>query len=108
MDEITVNGHKWRKVYNPQSKLQQWISYYYCSDGDGIVLYFEENEGMRLECFSGIGISYIWIELMEFNVFNYPPNKVEGLDFEESEICQCLRIADYLCQKFCEFCEPNQ
>ena len=105
---IIVNGRDWRFVKDlPKHSL--WWADYYCSDGDGVELYIEKQEesphggGFELCCFSGIPSSHIYIDSVDFEVFYYAPNKIEGLDFEEPFENQCCRIADFLARKFCEY-----
>lgn len=102
MKEIKINGTHWKFIKDfPEHEL--WGSSYFTSDGDGIELYIEkDNGGFELSCFSGIGISTIHIDELDIGVFQYAPNKIELLDFHEPVNIQCLKIAEYLCSKFCE------
>jgi len=104
--ELTVNKHTWRLKEVLKDKIELWISDFYCSDGDGVDLYIENKEGFELSCFSGIGSSKIYIDKVDFGVFNYSPNKISVLDFNEPFNIQCVKIADYLCDKFCE--QPSE
>ena len=101
--EYIIGGRKW--WYDRDlPKYQLWYADYYCSDGDGVELYIEKDGGgFELECFSGIPASHIFIDNVDFGVFQYPPNKIEEIDFREPFEQQCCRIADYLCRKFCEY-----
>lgn len=102
MKEFDINGTHWKFIKDfPEHEL--WGSSYFSSDGDGIELYIEkDNGGLELSCFSGIGASKIYIDSMDFGVFQYAPNKIKSLDFEEPFNVQCLKIAEYLCSIFCE------
>ena len=105
---ITVDGRDWWFAKD-LPKHQLWHSNYFCSDGDGVELYIEKQEesphggGFELCCFSGIPSSHIYIDSVDFGVFQYAPNKIEGLDFDEPFEMSCLRIADHLCRIFCEY-----
>ena len=98
--EYMCGDRKW--VYKDLPQHQLWLSSYYCSDGDGVELYIEK-DGFELECFSGIPGSKIYIDEVDFGVFQCEPNKVDGLDFREPFEQSCIRIADYICGKFCEY-----
>jgi len=103
--QFIVSGRAWRFEKDlPEHEL--WYSNYFCSDGDGVQLYIEKDKGgFELECFSGIPASKIYVDEVDFGVFQYAPNKIEELDFKEPFEYQCIRIADYLCRKFCEWSE---
>jgi hypothetical protein len=103
--EITLkNGHKWRSKEITSESHELWVSDFYSSDGDGIRLYIQKDKGgFSLYCFSGIPASNIFIDGVDFGVFNYSPNKIDDLDFNESFETQCVKIADYLCGKFCKY-----
>ena len=106
MKEVLKNGHVWRfkEIISPDYEL--WVSNYYSSDGDGVELYIQKDKGgFELNCFSGIPASKIFIDSVDFGVFQYAPNKIDDLDFSESFDIQCVKIADYLCGKFCEYTE---
>ena len=106
--EYTIGLMKWR-LSGEVPKYTIWVADYWCSDGDGVELYIEKDEGgFELECFSGIPASKIYIDEVDFNVFQYAPNKIEELDFREPFELQCIRIADYLCQKFCNSDFPTK
>lgn len=101
--QYIIDGRKW---WFAKELLEHniWYSNYYCSDGDGVELYIEkDNGGFTLNCFSGIPASSIYMDNVDFGVFQYAPNKIEELDFRESFEQQCIRIADFLCRKFCEY-----
>lgn len=104
---ITVDGRDWWFAEeSPEHQL--WYSNYYCSDGDGVSLYIAKDlGGFKLECFSGIPASKIYIDEVDFGVFQYKPNKIEGLDFREPFENKCVKIADYICRKFCEYIPPK-
>lgn len=98
------NGHEWVFEKIISSNYELWVSNYYSSDGDGVRLYIQKDkEGFELNCFSGIPASKIFIDSVDFGVFQYAPNKIDDLDFTESFDVQCIKIADYLCNKFCEY-----
>jgi len=106
MKEVLKNGHVWRfkEINSPDHEL--WLSNYYSSDGDGVKLYIQKDkDGFELNCFSGIPASKIFIDSVDFDVFQYYPNKIDDFDFNESFDVQCIKIADYLCGKFCEYTE---
>lgn len=110
MKNITINGHEWRLKeilkfpVTGNRDIEFWVSGFFCSDGDGIELFIETDEsGFELSCFSGIGSSKIYIDQIDMGIFNYVPNKIESLDFNEPFNIRCLKIADYLCSKFCEY-----
>ena len=104
---ITVDGRDWWFAKD-LPKHQLWHSNYFCSDGDGVELYIEkDNGGFELVCFSGISASKIFIDDVDFEVFKYAPNKIETLDFNESFEMSCLKIADHLCRIFCEYIPPK-
>lgn len=106
MKQRLKNGHEWRfkGIISPDYEI--WVSNYYLSDGDGVELYIQKDKGgFELNCFSGIPASKICIYSVDFIVFKYAPNKIDDLDFRESFDIQCVKIADYLCGKFCEYTE---
>jgi hypothetical protein len=106
MKEKLKNGHEWRFKEVTSSDYELWVSNYYSSDGDGVELYIQKDKGgFELNCFSGIPASKIFIDSVDFNVFCYYPNKIGDLNFEESYDIQCIKIADYICGKFCEYTE---
>lgn len=91
------------KLIKDLPEYELWGSSYHSSDGDGVELYIQKDGGgFELSCFSGIGSSKIYIDVIDFGVFNYAPNRIEELDYNEPFNIQCLKIADYLCSKFCE------
>ena len=101
--QYIIDGRKWW-FSKELPKYNLWYADYYCSDGDGVELYIEKDGGgFQLECFSGIPASHIYIDNVDFGVFQYAPNKIEDLDFREPVELQCIRIADFLCRKFCEY-----
>lgn len=83
------------------TELQLWSSHYYCPDGDAVELYISNDKShFELLCFSGIGISKIIIHDLDFSSLQ---DKVKDLNFKESFEEQCIRIADYFCNLFCEY-----
>lgn len=106
MKEILKNSHIWRFQKSGSHDCDLWVSGYNSSDGDQVELYIREDKsGFDLFCFSGIPSSNIFIDSVDFGVFQYAPNKIDDLDFSESFNIQCIKIADYLCGIFCEYSE---
>lgn len=102
-NEYLINGRKWWRVSEHYDK-NLWTSDYFSSDGDGIELYIDKGYGgFDLKCFSGVPASYIYIDVVDFGIFQFEPNKIDNLDFKEPFILQSLRIADYLCRKLCKY-----
>lgn len=100
MKTITINNKIW-SLREELPNCTLWTADYFCSDGDSIELYIEK-DSFELHCFSGIGCSKIIIDRIDFGVFHYTPNKIANLDFNEPFDVQCIKIADYFCNKFCE------
>ena len=96
--EYTINNRKWWLASDDEKKIPNhtlWHSHYYCSDGDGAELYIERDKsGFSLHCFSGIPASEIYIDIVDFNVFQ---NDCD-LNYKESFEKQCCQIADYFCR----------
>jgi hypothetical protein len=108
MEIILKNRHEWRLTEAISPNYSKWVSSYYSSDGDGVRLYIRKNKkGFKLECFSGIPASSIHIDSVDFGVFQHDPNKVDNLDFSAPFYIQCIKIADYLCGKFCKYDEKK-
>ena len=108
--EFIINGHNWRLKevltfpLTSKPNIEFWVSNFFCADGDGICLYIEmDNSGFELSCFSGVGASKIYIDEMDMGIFIYNPNKIKSLNFDEPFNIKCLKIADYLCSKFCDY-----
>lgn len=106
MKEVLKNSHIWRFQKLCSHGCELWVSGYFSSDGDQAELYIREDKsGFDLFCFSGIPVSNIFIDSVDFGVFQYAPNKIDDLDFSEPFNRQSIKIADYLCGKFCEYSE---
>jgi hypothetical protein len=107
--KITLkNRHEWRLIETMAYGHEKWISNYYLSDGDHVRLYIQEDKRVfELYCFSGIPASNIFIDSVDFSVFQHDPNKVDDLDFSESFHIQCIKIADYMCRKLCKYDEKK-
>ena len=104
MNIVLKNNHTWvlKEIHSKSHEL--WYSDYYSSDGDGVDLYIQKDkEGFELHCFSGIPASSIFIDKIDFGVFQFSPNKIDDLDFTEPFSLTCIKIADYICSKFCDY-----
>lgn len=100
-----TNNRTWT-MRKESKEYQFWTSQYFCSDGDGIELYIENNNsGFKLSCFSGIPASEIYIDVVDFGVLwnkafkNFDDIKISNYSFD----VQCIMLADWLCSLFCEF-----
>jgi len=104
--KITLkNRHEW---VQDEMLNEIWTSNYYSSDGDYVRLYIQEDKRVfELYCFSGIPASNIFIDSVDFSVFQHDPNKVDDLNFSEPFYIQCIKIADYLCGKYCKYDEKK-
>ena len=100
MREVKVGDNVWRESKRGASDKTVWTSNYICSDGDYAEMLIGDGS-FELHCFSGIPASHIYVDDVDFGVFQCAPNKVDGLDFREPFENQCARIADHLCSKFC-------
>ena len=96
--KFMIGDRKWWLANDDEKNIPKhtlWYSNYYCSDGDGIGLYIERDKGgFSLNCFSGIPASEIYIDEVDFGVFQDKCN----LDHREPFEKQCCQIADYLCR----------
>lgn len=108
LDQYTVNGNVWEKHIIDNDLYELWNSSWFCDDGDGVELYIEKqidgNGGLELLCVSGIGVSKIQIDVVDFGVmFNKAKSKNSALkdikDYNYTQ--QCLIIADYFCGLLC-------
>ncbi len=89
----------WTK-HRENDRVIAYVSDWYCSDGDSAMLYIEKDEGgFELRCFSGIPASSIYVDQVDFEVFQYKiqPDGITKVGFNE----RCFLIADYLCSLFC-------
>ncbi len=98
--EYKINNKTWTFVKETKG-MQWWNGEYYSSDGDGVSLFIEKG-GFELRCFSGIPASSIFIDVVDFMVFQHEPNKIADFDVKEPYELLCIRIADYICNKFCD------
>lgn len=107
MKTKTIDGRVWT-LRAELEKYNHWTASYFCADGDGVELYIaKDNSEMELSCFSGIGSSKIIISDTEINCFTCNPNKIDMLEFASNNEDRYLRIADYLCRKFCEYVDVS-
>jgi len=93
---------------------QLWTSQWWCEDGDGAKLYINKDErGFELECFSGIPASKIYVDVVDFGTlwrkaFNKLPDEVEVEPIlKYTHVQQCLLLADWLCNIFCEWTDVS-
>lgn len=64
---------------------------WYCNDGDQVRLYIDEDQGMKLFCFSGLPSSFITLDYVDFSNFN-----------KKLDVIDVFNIADCICSTFCE------
>jgi hypothetical protein len=89
----------------PDAKCDLWDADWCSSDGDGVSLYIDKltntSGGFELCCFSGIPASKIYVDNVDFGTMwrkaNYK-TRINEHTYEE----QCVMIADYLCEIFCD------
>ena len=97
----------WVKIKDIKEQ-ETWVSHWWCDDGDQVELYIKKDEkGFILNCISGIPASYIYIDIVDFGTMwqkidNKSIKKIESIQ-NYNYIQQCIIIANWLCNIFCEW-----
>jgi len=94
---ITQNWIKIKEIEKYQLLVSQWE----CDDGDVAELYIQkEKEGFELYCFSGVPASKIVIDIVDFGIM-WRKAKISEPIQNYTYFEQCIILADWLCNIFC-------
>jgi len=88
----------WKEQKLVTSDCRLFFGEWQMSDGDLVSLYLAKDlTNMEVHCFSGITASFIFIDDVDFSIFN--EHIKHNCDEKEQ---QFLDIADHLCSLFCK------
>lgn len=121
-DKLTIfiiGDHEWffvkalKKGKDGTGNYLEFYSHWLCNDNDCVELYIDDVEsehdgGFTLECFSGIPASSIHIDTVDFSHIQYIKGFPKEGFWELDYVRKCLTVADWLCEKFCEYHKPNK